>query len=533
MEVLPEVVQDVWEWWCRERTPEERRAELEALAQAPEAEVRQAILAAVADIGADQPKEVRLALTRLLAQVPAAIRQSLRRPADPEGLSLSLALAPREADDLMALLPLTSARFQPGDRPLPGIDWELVELLGRGGFGEVWKARNPHFDGVPPVALKFCLDFAARDGLLRHEAAILNQVMRQGNHPGIVKLQHTYLSADPPCLEYEYVPGGNLGGLIRDWHQHGRRISLAEQASRMLLDLARIIAFAHRLNPPIVHRDLKPANILTQQDAAGKTILRVADFGIGGVAAHEAIARTRGGVSQGLFLVTALRGAHTPLYASPQQVRGAAPDPRDDVFSLGVIWYQMLTGQLTANRPGGTRWARRLEENGLPPKMVELLGCCVEEDPSDRPADAGDLADRLGALLGESRTARAAVDLADQLQRNLGQVSRDHEEARRLAEQQHDYAAAAGLLAALPDHLRDDKMYTRVCQWRDRVSVLDRAIREAVALTRMEGLRPKVEELLQLQPERADLHRLLQALPGLRDLAKQLTNSIGMQFSKS
>src|SRR5438105_2223296 len=81
-----------------------------------------------------------------------------------------------------------------------------------------WWAKNPHFPNLPPVALKFCLDPAAKDRLLRHEASVLNQVMHLGRHPGIVALQHTYLSADPPCLEYEYVEGGDLAGLIREWH---------------------------------------------------------------------------------------------------------------------------------------------------------------------------------------------------------------------------------------------------------------------------------------------------------------------------
>jgi eukaryotic-like serine/threonine-protein kinase len=76
-----------------------------------------------------------------------------------------------------------------------------------GGFGEVWKARHAHFDSFDPVALKFCTDPVARQRLLRHEAKVLDRVMRQGRHPGIVRLEATYLSADPPCLQYEYVKG--------------------------------------------------------------------------------------------------------------------------------------------------------------------------------------------------------------------------------------------------------------------------------------------------------------------------------------
>jgi formylglycine-generating enzyme required for sulfatase activity len=401
VDLLPDVARDAWDWWKKDRTPEQRRAEIEALAQAPAPEIREQIEETVAAVASDRPPEVQLALSLYLSQVPAAVRQSLRRPSDPSGLSVPPLLALNEPDDLLPLLPAQLPRFQPGDRPLPGIDWELVELLGIGGFGEVWKARNPHFDAVPPVALKFCLDAAARDRLLRHEAAILNQVMRQGKHPGIVALQHTYLSADPPCLEYEFIPGGDLASLIQEWHRGPAGRDVVEKANRLLLDLARIVAFAHRLDPPIVHRDLKPANILVQQAPDGKLSLRVADFGIGGVAASQAIARTRLSVSQGQFLVTALRGAHTPLYASPQQMRGAAPDPRDDVYALGVIWYQMLTGNLVGGRPGGTRWVKRLADMGMSSALVDLLGSCVEEAPADRPAHAGELAEQLTSLLGE------------------------------------------------------------------------------------------------------------------------------------
>src|SRR5262249_12975458 len=280
-DVLPEVARKVCDWWGAGRSPAERKAEVEALAQAPPAEVHAAVEQAVAAVAADQPPEVRRQLSVYLSLVPAAVRASLRRPADPGGLHG--AAPPEGAAPGPPLPPCPLPRSRRGARPLAGIDWELEELLGAGGFGEVWKARNPHFDAVPPVALKFCLDPAAKDRLLRHEAAILNQVMRQGRHPGIVALQHTYLAADPPCLEYEYVAGGDLAGRIQGWQ--GAAPDIARSA-RLVRELAGIVGFAHRLSPPIVHRDLKPANVLVQPAAGGGFSLRVADFGIGGVAAR-------------------------------------------------------------------------------------------------------------------------------------------------------------------------------------------------------------------------------------------------------
>ncbi len=398
-EALPEVARHVWGWWRKDKTPEQQRQDVEELAQAPAPEVKAAVQQVVAELAGDKPPEVKKSLELYLSQVPVAVRQSLRRPADPGGFSLPLSLAFDDPDQVLPLLPSRLPRFQPGDRPLPGIDWELVELLGAGGFGEVWKARNPHFDAVPAVALKFCLDPSAKDRLLRHEAAVLNQVMRQGKHPGIVALQHTYLSSDPPCLEYEYVSGGDLTGLMAEWRTLPVNADRAERAAGLLRDLAAIVGFAHRQNPPVVHRDLKPANILAQQVPGGTLQLRVADFGIGGVAASHALAHTGRNVSQGAFLVTALRGAHTPLYASPQQMRGLPPDPRDDVYSLGIIWYQLLTGNLMAGRPGGSRWAGRLKEQGVPQTHLDLLSECVEDDPADRPRDAAELVDRMQTLL--------------------------------------------------------------------------------------------------------------------------------------
>jgi formylglycine-generating enzyme required for sulfatase activity len=412
VEVLPEIVNDVWAWWSKDQKEEQRRAEVEALIQAPADKIRKAVQEIVADLANTQPVEVRKALASYLNYVPATIRHALRRPADPTGTTLPPGLPLRKAEDLLAFLPARLPRFKPGDRPLPGVDWELVELLGVGGFGEVWKARNPNLSSASPVALKFCLDPSSAK-VLRNEARVLDRLMLQGRHPGIVPLRQTYLSAEPPCLEYEYIAGGDLAGLIYEWHRL-QRGPTPEQIARVVLRLADIVAFAHRLDPPIVHRDLKPANILVQNSASGKLSLRIADFGSGGVAASHAIRQTLRGTTQAQMLASAVRGACTPLYASPQQMRGGDADPRDDVYALGVIWYQLLSGDLCTGRPGGTRWHKRLTEQGMAAPLVDLLGCCYEDNPDDRPYNAGALAENLAALLQIKRErGSAAVSNSD------------------------------------------------------------------------------------------------------------------------
>jgi eukaryotic-like serine/threonine-protein kinase len=259
---VAEIAKAAWEDW--KQSPEERLDELEAVIRADDAEVERAAEQVTHELAAGEPEPVRAKLATFLKQVPSRIRQSQRRPADPTGRTIRPGFVVNRPEDLIPFIPDQFPRFKPGDQPLVGVDWVLVELLVIGGFGEVWKARNAHFDSFDPVALKFCTDPLARQRLLRHEAKVLDRVRRQGQHPGIVSLRATYLSADPPCLEYEYVEGGDLGGLIQDWYRQAEKPSCAQVAGAMV-QLAEIVAFAHRLDPPIVHRDLKPANILVQR----------------------------------------------------------------------------------------------------------------------------------------------------------------------------------------------------------------------------------------------------------------------------
>ena len=397
----------------------ELRAEVLAAAQATNEEAKQIAAQVAREVAAGAPPEDRLALEMYLTQIPGVVRQSLKRADDPSGRSVPDGFALNDAADLLKRLPSRPAKFRPGD-PLPGKPgWQLVELLGTGGFGEVWLARNPSLSALKG-AVKFGLDPQARDRLLRHEGALVNRVMEEGKHPNVVQLLDAHLDGDAPWLMYEYVPGGDLTGLILTWQS----LPADERAKRTiaaLQTLASAVGHFHRLRPPLVHRDLKPANILVSgigyrvsgigkgQESDGGSgsapipdtrypipDLKVSDLGIGGVAAVVSLAENATRRSSVGYLASQLWGSHTPLYASPQQQRGDAPDPRDDVHALGVIGFQMLTGKLDATL--GADYAKTLRRLSVPEPLIELLGDCAAHDLDNRPADAADLAAKLAAL---------------------------------------------------------------------------------------------------------------------------------------
>jgi hypothetical protein len=345
VEVLPEIVKDVWKWWSKDRTEEQRREDVQAVAALSPAKAREEAREAVAEESDGRSEEGRQLATVYLKLIPESIRRSQSRPEDPIGKTVSPRQPLNKPEDLKALLPPRLPWFRPGQRPLPGVDLKLVKLLGLGGFGEVWKARNPHFDGMPPVALKFCRDTRGA----KHEAEVVDRVMRQGKRRGIVQLRHTYLDAPTPCLEYELVEGGDLTLLVNQQLAKGKL--RPELARKIIRRLARTLGRPHQLTPPVVHRDMKPANVLVQRKKDDRTVtLRIADFGIGEIAANQAIEqeKTRRGRT--------IWGAHTPHYASPQQTDSKPPHPTDDVYALGVMWHQMLDGDLNRGAPTGTTW---------------------------------------------------------------------------------------------------------------------------------------------------------------------------------
>ncbi|VTR93217.1 leucine-rich repeat : Leucine-rich repeat protein, putative OS=Trypanosoma vivax (strain Y486) GN=TvY486_0039050 PE=4 SV=1: Pkinase: LRR_4: LRR_4: LRR_4: LRR_4: LRR_4 [Gemmata massiliana] len=288
--------------------------------------------------------------------------------------------------------------FVPGDRVPHAEMWVLVELIGKGGFAQVWLAR--HRQTNESRAVKFCTHAVARERLpdvARHESNVASYVQQHtgtsaGCHPNIVPLYECNLRGEIPWLMYEFVPGKrSVANVIEDL----QTLSAADRVARsvpLLHTIACAVGQFHRLERQIVHRDLTPKNVLMDGD-----VPRITDFGIGGAAVTAAVADATGLTEFTVRVDTMLRSAGTPPHASAQQLAGNAPDPRDDVYALGVMAYQMLTGELGA--PGAD--ARdKLEDLGVPDGVIRLIVKSVS-DPSRRPKDAVEWAEVLVPLLSD------------------------------------------------------------------------------------------------------------------------------------
>ena len=287
-------------------------------------------------------------------------------------------------------------RFAPGDH-LPNLEmWVLQRLLGGGGFGEVWLARH---ERKGEAAVKFCTDPAARHKLVTHEKAVVLRVMKYAaDHPNIVPLLECNLSGDIPWLMYEYVEGGTLAEAVAEWRALSppRRLG---RAVRTLHAIAGALATFHRFDPPLVHRDLKPANVLM----AG-TVPRITDFGIGGVAVEAAHAETPVADS-GLHVQTPtiIQAVGSSQYAPQEQLLGSPPSPRDDVFALGVLAYQLVLADLKATPDDGA--AAELKAMKIPTELAALIVQSVALDPERRPKDASEWKRKLGALMSKKTVA--------------------------------------------------------------------------------------------------------------------------------
>ena len=383
--------------------PRELRASLRELVSSPAETVELAIHDGVSAIRPDVPEEFRDSLIQYLELLPEVIRQALCRPGDPDGESVPEQFVVRRAEDWLLFLPDRLPTFRPGDVPNGVDNWRIGELRGLGPHAEVWNGYDDEQPELSPACLKFVTDAKARDSFVKH-VPLLKRVLDLDVIHGLIPLRSAYVLATPPCLEYVHLPGYDLANLMRDarWRNDRPR---PQQAALIARRVARVAGKLHRLNPPLVHRGLKPSNVLLCPTTEGKVTVWVSDVGWGQITA--AVEDGRVDVAQAIR--RSLRGSHGRLYASPQLRAGGPPDPRDDVYAIGMLWYQLLRQDPMARPPSSETWAVEFRRHGLTDGQARLISACLAEVPANRPGDGQALADLIAANTTSVRTGDSAT----------------------------------------------------------------------------------------------------------------------------
>ena len=280
--------------------------------------------------------------------------------------------------------------------------YELERELGRGMMGIVYVARDPELGrrvALKTIQVGFAIPEGERSAFekrFKQEA----QAAAALSHPGIVVVHD--VGQDPetktPYIALEYMEGRTLADLMA-----GGEVMPWEKAARLSAQLAEALAHAHAKG--IVHRDIKPANIMILDSGQAK----VMDFGIAKLPASTL-------TSTGEFF-------GTPAYMSPEQARGDAVDPRTDLFSLGCVLYQLLTGKKPFDGPSlPVILMRVMQEDppppsklqpGLPRGFDQILARALAKDRAQRYADGRAMAEDLLDAAAGKPPRHAATEPAD------------------------------------------------------------------------------------------------------------------------
>ena len=270
--------------------------------------------------------------------------------------------------------------------------YRLIELLGQGGMATIYRAHDTQLER--DVAVKVLRPEYGRDpdffARFRQEA----QSAASLNHPGVVAVYDYGTDAAGPYIVMELVDGEDLGSIVRRTGALPPR-----QAARLGSQIARAIAAAHERG--FIHRDIKPSNVLVTRDGKAK----VTDFGIARAVAEAAL--TLPG--------TTLGSVH---YFSPEQARGELASETSDIYSLGIVLYELLTGRrpwegdsaaaiATARLTGPVPSPSKVRA-GVPPALEAITRKALATDPDDRFASADAMADALDAFLAELANAAGA-----------------------------------------------------------------------------------------------------------------------------
>jgi eukaryotic-like serine/threonine-protein kinase len=289
----------------------------------------------------------------------------------------SVAISPRPSSEAAS-----KGQLEPGT--LLADRFEIIQLLGQGGMGAVYKGRDIELDRL--VALKLIRpDLASHPEILRRFKQELI-LAREVTHRNVIRIFDLGQAQGIKFITMEYVEGRDLRSLI---HEKGK-LSV-DEAVPIILQITAALEAAHHAG--VVHRDLKPQNVLLDKDGR----VYVMDFGI-----------ARSLETPGMTQTGALMG--TPEYMSPEQAKGEKVDARSDLFALGIIFYEMLTGvsPFKAETAMAMMFKRTQERAtplaqlnlGVPGAISDIVAKCLEIKPDERYQTARDVINDLEAWKG-------------------------------------------------------------------------------------------------------------------------------------
>ena len=263
------------------------------------------------------------------------------------------------------------------DQARIGDRYTLLDRHATGGMATVWRARDEWTREI--VAIKQLHPHVVADPVARARLEREAEALRTVDHPAIVRPRGLIDDPDAPSLVMDFVSGRPLSERIAEGPLP------PDEAVAIAGVVADALAVAH--DHGIVHRDIKPANILVDDDGA----VHLVDFGI---------AALMDAPSDGLTADSTMVG--TLRYAAPERLAGGDVTPRSDVWALGAVLYEMLTGvpAVTASDPVGALAASQAAPatlEGVPPYLASVIGRAMATDPADRYPDAVALRDALAA----------------------------------------------------------------------------------------------------------------------------------------
>ncbi|MFO0869172.1 MAG: serine/threonine-protein kinase [Pirellulales bacterium] len=272
---------------------------------------------------------------------------------------------------------------------------DVLEVLGRGGMGVVYKARQKALGRL--VALKLLAPERVADPRFAERFAHEAQALAALSHPNIVTIHDFGRAGDVYYLLMEFVDGVNL----RQAMTAGR--FTPEQALAIVPPVCEALQYAHEHG--IVHRDIKPENLLLDKEGR----VKIADFGIAKMLGAEGDAAVR---EEDQPAATLASVAGTPQYMAPEQQQQRVTDHRADIYSLGVVLYELLTGELPADKLQPP--SRKVQ---IDVRLDEIVLRALEKSPERRYQTAGEFRTRLETITNDGNPRRAEPRKAEALAR--------------------------------------------------------------------------------------------------------------------